>query len=104
LFAGVNVLEIERLVGALDDFGGAIIAPDPRDQLIVRLARALGDEDVAGPTQVAWRLAQGPAREEKLISKRRLPIDQHDVEAMFEVKILQAVVEQQGVGFISRMA
>ena len=28
LFAGVNVLQIERLVRALDDLGGAIVAPD----------------------------------------------------------------------------
>src|SRR6476620_281071 len=99
LFPAVNVLQIERLVGALNDFGGAIVAPDPRDQLVVRLARALGNEDVTGPAQIPRRLAQGPPREEELVSKRGLPIDQNDVEPMLEMEILQSVVEQEGVGF-----
>jgi hypothetical protein len=33
LFPGVDVLQIERLVSALDDLGGAIVAPDTHDQL-----------------------------------------------------------------------
>ena len=42
LIARVNILEIKRLVGALDNLGGAVIAADARDQLIVRLAGAFG--------------------------------------------------------------
>ena len=83
---------------ALDDLGGAIVAPDAFDQLVVRLARALGDEDVARASQIPRRLAQRSARQQILVSKRRLPIDQHDVEPVFQVQILQAVIEQERVG------
>ena len=57
LFAGQDILEMERFVSALDDLGGPIVEPDPFDQLVVRLARALGDEDVAGAPQIPGRLA-----------------------------------------------
>ena len=85
-------------MGALDDLGGAIVAANPLDQLVVRLACAFGDENVTGAAKIARRLAQCPARQEKLVSKRRLPIDQHDIEPMLEMEILQSVIEQEGVG------
>ena len=84
-------------MGALNDFGGAIVTSNPHNQLLVRFACAFGDEDITRSPQIARRLAQGSARQHKFVSKRRLPIDQHNIEPMFEVKILQAVVEQQRV-------
>ena len=74
------------------------------DQLVVRFARAFGDEDVTGPAQISRRLAQGSARQQKLVSKRRLAIDQDNVEPMLEMEILQTVVEQERVGFHLAMA
>src|ERR1700736_4181238 len=55
-FAGVNVLEIERAMGALDDLGRAIVAADARNQIIVRLAGVFGDENVTGAAQIPRRL------------------------------------------------
>ena len=85
---------MQRLVGALDDFGGAIEFSNPIDELVIRLPTALGDEDVAGTSQISRRLTQRPAWQHELVSKRRLSIDQHDIEPMFQVKILQPVIEE----------
>ena len=98
LLAGEDVLQMKRLVRALDDFRGAIEASNTPDQLVVRLTGAFRDEDIAGAAKIARRLAQGSAREQVFVSERRLAIDQDDVEPVFEVEILQAVVEQERVG------
>ena len=104
MFAPENVLEIKRFVRAFDNFGGAIVTTDSLDQCIVRLARALGDKNVTGPPQVARRFAQCTARKQEFISERGLSIYQNNVEPMFEMQILQTVIEQKRVGlpFIDR--
>ena len=86
--ARVNILEIERFVCAFDDLGSAIITPNPLDEGIIRLAGILGNEDVARAPQITRSLAQGAAREQEFVPKRRLAIHQHDVETMFEMQIL----------------
>src|ERR1700730_13849144 len=96
-FARQNILQIERLMRALDDLGGAIVTPDALDKRVVRLAGVFGDEDVAGAPEISRRLAQRAARKQELISKGRLSIHQHHVEPMFEMQILQAVAEQGGI-------
>src|SRR4051812_25256049 len=98
LLAGDHVLKMERLVGALDDLRRAIVSANSFDQFVVRLARALGDEDVAGPPQIPGRLAESAPRQKMLISKRRLPIDQNDIKPVFEMQILESVVQQKGIG------
>src|SRR5262249_54253534 len=90
-FAGVNVLEIERAMRALDDLRRAIVTADARDQLVVRLAAVLGNENVTRASQIPWRLAQRSARKQKFVSERRLSIDQNDIEAMFKMEILQTI-------------
>ena len=84
---------------ALDDLGGAIVTADALDKRVVRLAGVFGDEDVAGAPEISRRLAQRAARKQELISKGRLPVHQHHVEPMFEMQILQAVVEHEGIDF-----
>jgi hypothetical protein len=90
-------LVIERAMRALDYLRRAIVAADARDQLIVRLARILRDENVTRAPQVPRRLAQRSAREKEFVPEWRLSIDQHDVEPMFKVEILQTIIEQEGV-------
>src|SRR5256885_4942061 len=89
---------MERLMGALDDFSGAIITANPFDQLVVRLAGAFGNENVTGAPEITRRLSQRPAREEMFVPEWRLAIDEDDVEPVFEVEILESVIEQKGVG------
>src|SRR5437773_8525240 len=89
---------MQWLVRALDNFRSAIVTADSFDQLFIRFAGALGDENVTGPAQIPRRFTQCSTRQKKFISERRLPIDQYDIEPMLEVKILQTIVEQQGIG------
>src|SRR5436853_3172980 len=93
-----NILEMKRLMRALDDLGRAIVAPDAFDQLVVRLAGAFRNEDVARSSQVPRRLTQRPPRQQVLVTERRLLIDQDDVEAMLEMKVLQSVIQKERVG------
>src|SRR5436309_12025215 len=72
---------------------------DPLNQRVVRLAGVLGNKNVAGAAQVTRRLAQCAARQKEFVSKRRLSIDQDDVETMFKMQILQTIIEKQGVYF-----
>ena len=94
-----DVLQMQRPMRAFDNLGGAIVATDALEQLVVRLARALGDKNITGPAQIARWLAQRAARQKEFVSERRLPIDQDDVEAMFQMQILQTVIEQERVCF-----
>ena len=84
---------------ALDDLRRAIVTPNAFDQFLIGFAGALGDENVTGPAQIPRRFAQCSARQKKFISERRLPIDQHNIEPMLQMEILQTVIEQQGIGF-----
>src|SRR5437764_734730 len=73
-FAGKNILQMERFMRAFDDFGGAIVAPNARHQIEIRLTGIFCDKDVAGATEIARRFAQGPSGKQKFVSERRLPI------------------------------
>ena len=84
---------------ALDDFGRAIVTSDSFNKSFIRFTRALRNEDIAGAPQVPWRLAQGSAGQKKFIPKRGLPIHQHNIEAMLEMKVLQSIVEQERIDF-----
>ena len=82
---------------AFDNFGGPIVTPDALNERIVGLSGIFGNEDVTGAAQIARCFAQRPAREQKFIAKWRLSINQHHVEAMFEMQILQTIVEQERI-------
>ena len=58
-FAGVEIVQVERLVRGLDDLGGAVVSADACDEFGVVRAGAFGDEDVAGAAQVRGWFAQG---------------------------------------------
>src|SRR5437773_10688658 len=51
-FAGINVLKIEWLMGALDDLSSTIVTADALNEEIIRFARIFGDEDVARTPQI----------------------------------------------------
>ena len=75
-------------MGAFDDLGRAIVTPNSLDQFLVGFTRAFGDENVAGAAKISRRFAQRSARQKKLVSKRRLPIDQDNIEPVLEMQIL----------------
>ena len=77
---------------AFDDLGSAIVAANALHQGIIRFAGGFGDKDVAGTPQISRRLAQRASRKKEFITKRGLSIHKDDVQAMFEMEILQTVV------------
>ena len=96
--AGKDVFQMHRTMGALDNPRHRIVSADPPHQLLVRRTIALGQQDVLGAPQVLGRLAQGPARQQRAGAEWRAGVDQHDVRAVREIKVLHAVVEQQQIG------
>src|SRR5262249_10053711 len=92
-FTGETILKIRGLVGAFDDLGCGIVAANTFQKGIVWFAGIFRDKDIAGPSQISRRLTQGASRKEEFITKRGLPIHKDNVQPMFEMEILQAVVE-----------
>src|SRR5207244_4417032 len=86
-----------RAMCTFDDLGRSVVAPNPFDEGFIWIARALCDKDVAGAAQVAGRLAQRPARQEVLVPKWRLPINQDNVQPMLQMQILQSVIKKKRV-------
>ena len=96
-FTGEDILEVQRVMDALDDPRTRVQLGDPLAQR-GGLAVALGQEDDAGPSQVRRRLPQGATRQQVLVAEGLLTIDEHHVGAASgEFPILEAVIEQQGV-------
>src|SRR4029453_10898651 len=93
-FPSENVLQIQRLVRALDNLRGAIKTANPLHKSVIGFPCAFRDKDIAGASEISGRLTQRATRKEKFITKRRLSIHKHDVQPMFEMEILQAVVQQ----------
>src|SRR5207237_1056005 len=68
-------------------------------QRVVRVTGVLGNENVTGPPQVPRSLAQSSALQKEFVPERRLSIDQNNVEPMFEMEILQTIIEQERISF-----
>lgn len=100
LFVGDEVFEVKRAVGALDDFGGAVVFADTLDEFVIGFAIAFGDEDVGCPAQVLGWLTESATGEEIFVSKGSEAVDEDDVEAMTEAKVLEAIVEEDGIDFV----
>src|SRR6266436_5905545 len=98
-FASENILQIEWLMRTFDNLRGAIVTANPFHEGVVGFPCVFRDKDVAGTSKISWRLTQRATWKEKFIPKRRLPIHKHDVQPMFEMEILQAVVQQERIDF-----
>src|SRR5436190_22837532 len=55
-FPSENVLQIQRLVRAFDNLGGAIVTANPLHKSVVGFPCVFGDKDVAGTPKISWRL------------------------------------------------
>ena len=96
-FVRVKVLQVERLVGALDDFRGAVQGADPSDELGVAAGRGFGDEDVVGAAEVGRGFAQGATRKKELVAEGGLAVDEADFEPVPKAEVLHAVIEDEGI-------
>ena len=92
-----NIFQVDRPVRAFDDLRRAIPTPDLGDEFFVRTAIAFGQQNKTRALKVARRLAQRSARQHRTGAKGRARIDQHHIQAMREIEILHAIVEQQEI-------
>ena len=99
VFHDVKILQIERLVFRLDDLGRPIELAQALDQRRVAGGRGFRDENVVRAPQVRRRLAERAAREQELVSERRLRVDQANLQPVLEREVLHAVIEDQRVAF-----
>ncbi|MCG3148560.1 MAG: hypothetical protein PCFJNLEI_02004 [Verrucomicrobiae bacterium] len=96
-FAGKDVLDVEGVVGAFDDFGFVVELADGFAEFVRAELAGFGDEDVAGTFEVVDRFAEGAAGEEEMIAERVVAVNETDVEPAFEAEVLEPVVEEEGV-------
>src|SRR4029077_10265653 len=59
-FPSENILQIQWLVRAFDNLGGAIVTTNPFHKSVVGFPCVFRDEDVAGTSKISWRLPPRP--------------------------------------------
>ena len=59
---------------------------------------ALGEEDEIGAAQGVGWFAEDSSRQNMFVAERILSIDEEEVKAIAEAEVLEAVIEQEGVG------
>jgi hypothetical protein len=91
---------VERVVSAGKDPGVAVMAADLLFQSGLVLVLALGEEDEIGPFEGVGRLAENTAGKNMPVPKGILAIDEEEVEAVAEAEVLEAIVEEEGVGLV----
>jgi len=77
-----------------------IMATDGFFNLLVILAVAFGQKNKVGPTQGIGRLAQDPPWKNMLVAERILTIDEEQIESVAKPEVLEAVVQEKGVGLV----
>ena len=61
---------------------------------------ALGEEDEIGAAQGVGWFAEDSSRQNMFVAERILSIDEEEVKAIAEAEVLEAVIEQEGIGSI----
>ena len=82
------------------DGGVSVVAADLFFDLGVFVAGAFGEEDEIGPAEGIGGFAKDAAGKDVLVAERVLSVDEEEVEAVAEAEVLEAVVEEEGVGLV----
>ena len=78
----------------------SVVAADLFFDLGVFVAGAFGEEDEIGPAEGIGGFAKDAAGKDVLVAERVLSVDEEEVEAVAEAEVLEAVVEEEGVGLV----
>ena len=95
--AAREILQLHRTMTALDDGGGAVVFADSFMKRREITAIAFGDQDMRRAAQMGRWLSKSASGKEKLISERRLTIDQDDVMTAMKFQVLEAVIQDQEI-------
>jgi len=82
------------------DGGVAVVAADLFFDLGVFVAGAFGEEDEIGPAECVGGFAKDSAGKDVLVAERVLSVDEEEIEAVAEAEVLEAVIEEEGVGLV----
>jgi hypothetical protein len=82
------------------DGGMSVVAADFFLHLGVFVAGAFGEEDEIGAAESIGGFAKDSAGEDVLVAEWVLAIDEEEVEAVAEAEVLEAIVEEEGVGLV----
>ena len=91
------VRQVARRMTAFDNFCRGVPLAYLGPQGVRSRAVRLRNEDEAGPTDVAHRLTQDPARQHLLVAERIRAVHQHNIEAVFERHVLKAIVQHERI-------
>ena len=99
-FAGDHILEVERVMGAGEDAGVAVVAADLFFESGLVLVLAFGEKDKVGPLEGIGGFSEDAPGQDVAVAEGILAIDEEEIEAVAEAEVLVAVVEKEGVGAI----
>ena len=99
-FPGDHILEVQRVVGAGEDPGVAVVAANLLLHFSLILALAFGEENEIGPLEGIGRFAENTAGEDVAVPERILPVHEEKVKAVAKAKVLVTIVEEEGVGAV----
>ena len=99
-FAGDHILEVERVMGAGEDAGVAVVAADLFFESGLVLVLAFGEKDEVGALEGVGWFAEDAAGEDVAVAEGILAVDEEEIEAVAEAEVLVAVVEEEGVGAV----
>ena len=99
-FPGDHVLEVQRVMGAGEDPGVAVVAADLFLQLGLLFALAFGEQDEVGAFQGVGRFAENTPGEDVPVAEGILAVDEEEVEAVAKAEVLVAVIEEESIGTV----
>ena len=99
-FSREKIFEMKGVMATGVDGGVAVMAAYLFFKFGVIFARAFGQKDEIGSAEGIGRFAQDSAGQDVLIAEGVLAVDEEEIEAVAEAEILEAVVEEEGIGLV----
>src|SRR5208283_2612095 len=96
-FPGEYVLQVQRLVSALDNLGLVVELADGLSKFLGSEFARFGDENVMGALEVADWLTKRAPRKEIMIAKRVVAVDEANIEAALQGEVLKPVIEEKRI-------
>ena len=91
---------MKGVMAARVDGGMSVVAADFFLHLGVFVAGAFGEEDEIGAAESIGGFAKDAAGQDVLVAEWVLAVDEEEVEAVAEAEVLEAVIEEEGVGLV----
>jgi hypothetical protein len=91
---------VQRVVGAGEDPGVAVVTANLLLHFSLILALAFGEENEIGPLEGIGRFAENTAGEDVAVPERILTVHEEKVKAVAESEILVTVIQEEGISAV----